>query len=280
MAKSQPKKQRSKQEIVEQIKQDTVVSNHSDKETVTFAWCYGGTVEGRFASGILNTMLESLKHGIKVVSSIRVQGNQIARQRQSLIDYWYDNMNSDWLMWIDSDIVMTMDAFKIVWDSADKMNKPVVTGVYFVSSENEQSLMEPVPAIYMDTDNQYRTRAIHPMPQNQLIPVDVAGFGFVLMHRSVVPKVREVAGEFSVFGENQQAADKFISEDVSFFRKLKKAGIQAYAHTGAQVQHLKTFSFDINYYHMYWTGVAEGKLKRKQEIGQQPPTQGSDKLQQ
>jgi hypothetical protein len=71
-----------------------------------------------------------------------------------------------------------------------KYNRPVVTGVYFVSSENEQSLMEPVPAIYMDTDSQYRTRAIHPLPQNQLIQIDVAGMGFVLMHRSVVPKAR------------------------------------------------------------------------------------------
>jgi acetyl esterase/lipase len=76
-------------------------------------------------------------------------------------------------------------------------------------------------------------------------------------------RLGEVAGDFSVFGENQQVADKFISEDVSFFRKLKSAGIPVYAHTGAHVQHLKTFSFDVNYYHMYWSGVAEGKLKRE-----------------
>jgi len=260
----QPKKTQKPKKV-----QDKPVSNHSDKETVTFAWCDGGVVEGRFASGILNTMLESLRRGIKVSSSIRVQGNQIARQRQSLIDYWYDNMQTDWLMWIDSDIVMTTDAFQLLWDSAEKISKPLVTGVYFVSQENEQSLMEPTPAIYMNTDNKYVTRTIHPMPPNQLIPVDVAGFGFVLMHRSVVPKVREVAGDFSVFGENQQAGNKFISEDVSFFRKAKEAGIQAYAHTGAHLQHLKTFSFDINYYNMYWTGVAEGKIKRKQDVGKQ-----------
>ena len=255
MAKKQPKKI-----------EDKLVSNHSNKETVSFAWCDGGTVEGRFASGLLNTMLEAQRRGINVASSIRVQGNQIARQRQSLIDYWYDNMNTDWLMWIDSDIVMTMDAFQLVWDSAEKMSKPLVTGVYFVSQENEQSLMEPTPAIYMNTDNPYVTRTIHPLPPNQLIPIDVGGFGFVLMHRSIVPKVREVAGEFSVFGENQQAANKFISEDVSFFRKAKQAGIQAYAHTGAHLQHLKTFSFDINYYNMYWTGVTEKKIKRKQDL--------------
>jgi len=260
----QPKKTQKPKKV-----QDKPVSNHSDKETVTFGWCDGGVVEGRFASGILNTMLEALRRGIKVSSSIRVQGNQIARQRQSLIDYWYDNMQTDWLMWIDSDIVMTTDAFQLLWDSAEKISKPLVTGVYFVSQENEQSLMEPTPAIYMNTDNKYVTRTIHPMPVNQLIPVDVAGFGFVLMHRSVVPRVREVAGDFSVFGENQQAANKFISEDVSFFRKAKEAGIQTYAHTGAHLQHLKTFSFDINYYNMYWTGVAEGKIKRKQDVGKQ-----------
>lgn len=249
-----------------QINKESFNSNHSSKETVSFAWCDGGTVEGRFASGIINTMMEANRRGINVTSSIRVQGNQIARQRQSLIDHWYDKMNTDWLLWVDSDIVITTDAFQLLWDNSDKISKPIITGVYFVSSENEQSLMEPVPAIYLDTEDKYRTRAIHPMPQNQLIPVDVAGFGFVLMHRSVVPKVREIAGDFSVFGENQQAADKFISEDVSFFRKVKAAGIQAYAHTGAQVQHLKTFSYDINYYNMYWTGVAEGKIKRKQDI--------------
>lgn len=246
--------------------EDKPASNHSEKEAVTFAWCDGGTVEGRFASGIINTMLDANRRGIRVVSSIRVQGNQIARQRQSLIDYWYDKMQTDWLMWIDSDIVMSTEAFMLLWDSAEKKSKPLVTGVYFVSQENEQTLMEPTPALYMDTDNKYVTRAIHPLPQNQLIPIDVGGFGFVLMHRSIVPKVREVSGEFSMFGENQQAAKKFISEDVSFFRRVKEAGIQAYAHTGAHVQHLKTFSFDINYYHMYWTGVAEGKIKRKQNV--------------
>jgi len=246
--------------------QDKPKSNHSLKETVTFGWCDGGTVEGKFASGLLNTMIETQRRGINVSSSIRVQGNQIARQRQSLIDYWYDKMNTDWLMWIDSDIVMTADAFQLLWDSADKVSKPLVTGVYFVSQENEQSLMEPTPAIYMNTDSPYVTRTIHPLPPNQLIPIDVGGFGFVLMHRSIIPKIREVAGEFSVFGENQQPANKFISEDVSFFRKAQQAGIQAYAHTGAHLQHLKTFSLDINYYNMYWTGVADGKIRRKQDI--------------
>ena len=275
MAKSQPKKQRSKQEIVEQIKYNSAIS--SNKGRVTIGWCDGGTVEGRFASSIVNTVLEAQRKGINVASTIRVQGNQIGRQRQSLFDYWADNMDSEWLMWVDSDIVFTLQAFEMLWETANVEEKPVVVGTYFVSSENEQTLMEPVAALYYDTDDQHKTRPIHPLPRNQVIPIDVAGFGLTLMHRSIVPKMRAVSGEYSLFGEMQKPGNKFISEDVSFFRKLKQAGIQLYAHTGAHAQHLKTFSFDINYYDMYWTGVAEGKIKRKQELVElrQQSNQGS-----
>lgn len=228
---------------------------HSVKERVTIGWCDGGTVEGRFMSGVATTIIESQKQNINIVNTIRVTGNQIARQRQSLWDYWANTTDCEWLLWVDSDIVITPNVLKKLWDTADKKTKPVVTGVYFVSNETEQSLMEPVPAIYMNTEDKYRNKLIHPLPEDQVIPVDVAGFGLMLMHRSIIEPVNKVAGEFSVFGENQQAKDKFISEDVSFCRKLQAAGIQLYAHTGATVQHMKTFSFDKNYYRLYWNGI-------------------------
>lgn len=235
---------------------------HSVKERITIGWCDGGTVEGRFMSGITNTIIESKNNKLNIVNTIRVNGNQIARQRQSLWDFWADLSDSEWLLWVDSDIVLTMPVLKMLWDTADKDKKPVVTGVYFVSSQNEQSLMQPVPAIYNETGDPYRTQIIHPLPQDKVIPVDVAGFGLMLMHRSIIEPVRKIAGDLSVFGENQQVADKFISEDVSFCRKLKAAGIQLYAHTGATVQHMKTFSFDQNYYNLYWNGIATEFIKK------------------
>ena len=245
---------------------------HSVKEKITIGWCDGGMVEGRFMSGIVNTIIEAPKHKLNIVNTIRVQGNQIARQRQSLWDFWAKLSDSEWLLWVDSDIVITPQIVNMLWEVADKKTKPVVTGVYFVSSENEQTMMEPVPAIYMETGDPYRTQIIHPLPDNQVIPVDVAGFGLMLMHRSIIKPVIDAAGDISVFGENQQAADKFISEDVSFCRNLKKAGFQMYAHTGATVQHMKKFSFDRNYYNVYWGAVSDGKLKRKRSGGPQPDT--------
>jgi hypothetical protein len=159
------------------------------------------------------------------------------------------------LLWIDSDIVVTPDSLKLVWDSADKVSRPVVSGTYFVSKENERSLMQPFPALFKEGSTKHELQIIHPLPKNELIKVDSAGFGFLLMHKSIVSKMREVSPDYSLFAEEEGIGDKYISEDIVFFRKLKAAGVDVYAHTGALVQHMKRFSFDINYYNLYWNGL-------------------------
>ena len=228
---------------------------HSSKETVALAWCDGGLVDGRFMDGLLLAIMNAPKIGMRIVNKIRVNGNQIGRQRQVLFDNWADVTKTDWLLWVDSDIVVTPDSLKLIWDSADKVSRPVVSGTYFVSKENEKSLMQPFPALFKEGSNKHELQIIHPLPKNELIKVDSAGFGFLLMHKSIVPKLREVSPNYSLFAEEEGVGDKYISEDIVFFRKLKATGIDLYAHTGAVVQHMKRFSLDINYYNLYWNGL-------------------------
>jgi len=82
----------------------------------------------------------------------------------------------------------------------------------------------------------------------------LAGFGILLMHRSVVEKMRKELPDQSFFAEEMGTTDdQFVGEDIVFFRKMKKAGIQLHAHTGALVQHMKRFSLDFGYYALYWS---------------------------
>ena len=74
------------------------------QETVSIAWCDNGNVDGKFMQGVTDVLLKS---DIKFETSIRSQGNQIARQREKVIRYWYENNNSDWLLWVDSDVVIS-----------------------------------------------------------------------------------------------------------------------------------------------------------------------------
>jgi hypothetical protein len=228
---------------------------HSSKETVALAWCDGGLVDGKFMEGMLLTMMNAPKIGMNIVSEIRVNGNQIGRQRQVLFDIWADDIKTDWILWVDSDIVLTPDSLKLIWNAADKISKPVVSGTYFVSKENERSLMQPFPALFKEGINKNELQIIHPLPQNQLIKVDSAGFGFLLMHKSIISKMRKISPEYSLFAEEEGRGARYISEDIVFFTKLKEAGVELYAHTGAVVQHMKRFSLDVNYYNLYWNGL-------------------------
>jgi hypothetical protein len=224
------------------------------KETVAIGWCDNGLVDGKFTEGLMNAVITGGANKMPISTSIRVQGNQIGRQRQVLFDYWADKLKTDWLLWVDSDIVLTADVMQKLWATADKHHRPVVSGVYFISKESESALMKPYPVLFNDI-SEFQIQYVHPLPDNEVIKCDSAGFGLVLMHRSIVPAMRNAHPGQSMFTETAASSndDEFVGEDIVFFRKMKQAGVPLHAHTGALVKHMKRFSLDYDYYAMYWT---------------------------
>ena len=224
------------------------------KETVAIGWCDNGLVDGKFTEGLMNAVITGGANKMPISTSIRVQGNQIGRQRQVLFDYWADKLKTDWLLWVDSDIVLTADVMQKLWATADKHHRPVVSGVYFISKESESALMKPYPVLFNDI-SEFQIQYVHPLPDNEVIKCDSAGFGLVLMHRSIVAAMRTAHPEQSMFTETAASSndDEFVGEDIVFFRKMKQAGVPLHAHTGALVKHMKRFSLDYDYYAMYWT---------------------------
>lgn len=241
---------------------------HSNKETLSIIWCDNGTTDGKFTEGLVYTLIHAPTVGVPVNNAIRVQGNQIARQRQAAIEMW-ERVDTDWALWVDSDIVLTQDILKMLWNTADKIARPIVSGVYFISKNMEGSLMQPMPVLFNETGNEYEVRHLHPLPKNQIVKIDNAGMGLVLMHKSVLKSLNEkFPGEFW-FGENNERGEKFIGEDIAFFRKVKAAGIPVHAHTGALVKHMKRFSFDDAYYNLFWAAVEHTERMNRESAKEQ-----------
>ena len=228
------------------------------QETISIAWCDNGMVDGKFMQGICDVMLKS---GLEFKSTLRSQGNQIARQRETVISYWFDKTDTEWLLWVDSDVVISPEKFKLLWDNRDAEKRPVVTGVYFTTDTPEEPLMIPMPTVFNFTETKeggFGLTRVHPMPENKLIQVGAAGMGFVLMHRSVVEKIRATVPDSPMFMEMGRGT-KFIGEDIYFFALCDQAEIPVYCHTGATVPHMKRFSFDEHYYKAFFGGVKEEK---------------------
>ena len=216
------------------------------QETVAVAWCDNGDVDGKFMQGVTDVLLKS---GVKFETSIRSQGNQIARQREKVIKFWYEENLSEWLLWVDSDIVISPDNFLKLWNQKDKEEKPLLTGVYFTTDNPEEPLMVPKPTIYefAEFEGGVGIKRIHPLPKDKFMKVDAAGMGFVLMHRSVVERImKEVPGVpfFTEMGADKQ----FMGEDIYFFAICGKAGVPLWCDTSVLLPHMKRFSFDVHYY--------------------------------
>jgi hypothetical protein len=231
------------------------------QETVSIAWCDNGMVDGKFMQGVTDVMLHS---GVKFATTLRSQGNQIARQRDKVIKYWYDNNKSDWLFWVDSDVVVSPDTFNILWESKDAVERPIVSGVYFTTDQPEEPLMTPMPTLFnfVNTEESVGVTRIHPMPKNQLIKIGAAGMGFVLMHRSVVDRIKEIIADGPLFSDIGHGKN-FLGEDIYFFALCDKAEIPVYAHTAATAPHMKRFSFDEHYYNAFMGSPKKEEPKQK-----------------
>jgi glycosyltransferase involved in cell wall biosynthesis len=215
-------------------------------DTVSLVWCDNGMVDGKFAQGISDILIKS---GVKFETTLRSYGNQIGRQREQSINYWYDNNLSDWLLWVDSDIVITPEIFKRLWQKKDALTRPIITGVYFTTNTPEEPLMVPMPTIFkfVEGEEGFSLERVHPMPKDSFIKVDGAGMGLVLMHRNVVTKIRKEMPETTLFQE-LGTGERFIGEDIYFFALCNQVGIPLWCDTGAVAPHMKKFSFDIHYY--------------------------------
>jgi len=232
------------------------------KESVVVSWCDTGSTDSLFTSSLSSILLHI--NQLKDVSAVGLNqtiGNQIARQRQDALRN-FEDMGCDWMLWVDSDIVITPQVFDLLWQNRNTETHPVMCGVYFISYEMNETLPAPLPCIFNYVD-ETGSKPVHPLPKNQIIPIDVAGLGLTLMHKSVAKKLREAYGETTF---QIQIDAKHISEDVSFFYKLKELGIPVYAHTGAIANHIKRFSFDQNYYNLWWNHVAPVKMKEADQL--------------
>jgi hypothetical protein len=212
-------------------------------------------VDGKFMQGVTDVLLKS---GIKFESTLRSQGNQIARQREKVINYWYDQNKADWLLWVDSDVVISPEGFLKLWNQKDKDERPIMTGVYFTTDNPEEPLMVPMPTIFNfivgdGDEGGFGLTRVHPLPKDKLIQVSAAGMGYVLMHRSVVDRIRKELPDAQFFMEMGRGA-KFIGEDIYFFALCEKAGVPLWCDTSVTAPHMKRFSFDEHYYNAMTKG--------------------------
>jgi hypothetical protein len=176
--------------------------------------------------------------------------------------------DADYLFWLDTDNIITYDGLCRLIEN----RKPLVTGLYHLKKPPY------TPVAYIRNEDGYGYVPIRNYRLGEIIPIDMAGMGACLTHRSVYERIAEthlvlertngalftvpkasVRGTFEAKGTpwvengiyhepvrpytgNRPFPFFYLeygrTEDVIFYEMAKAAGIQPYVDTGVQVTHL------------------------------------------
>jgi hypothetical protein len=212
---------------------------------VSIGICDPGTVNGDFALRMVQlTQARSSRLG----PYIRAQGSGLlSKLRNRVVKTFLDGTTSDWLLLVDTDEQLSAEAFDALINTAHDKERPVVAGLVFGAWDTDQSIYPmPVPVIYHD--NPEGLVSITNYKRNAVFEIDACGTGCVLIHRSVLEKMRETAdpnqGTDWCWFWDGPVKGEWVSEDILFCRRVRQLGFPIYVNTAAVLPHQKAYWLD------------------------------------
>jgi len=159
-------------------------------------------------------------------------GYNIAQIR-NLIAHWAINNKFDYIMWVDSDIILP----KLILEKFYSYNYDIISGIYLQRKEEVK-----IPEIYIPNDHGgSKNILIEQVPINQIFEIVGCGFGAVLTKIDVLKKIGYPQFEYHNAIDSKNA----ISEDVDFCRKAINKGYKIYADSSMRCEHIGTKKFII-----------------------------------
>jgi len=181
-----------------------------------------GTVPTQFMQSFCYLMTTFHEIGNPATLWIAYHWTHIARETaaRNCLDGKYE-----WLFFIDSDMTFPPDTLKKLLAH----DAPIVSGLAF------KRQWPPRPTIYKADDDDMNT--IRNLTEwEEIQPIDAAGCACLLIRREVFEQIPQ-----PWFGLSEWGA----AEDISFFTRVKKAGIPAICDTTIPIGHVGMYEFGL-----------------------------------
>jgi GT2 family glycosyltransferase len=170
----------------------------------------------------------------------------LPESRNVVAQVFLDESDAEWLWIVDSDMGFFPDTLHRLLESADPTERPVMAGLYLAAAHMGSDGMGGWQINAYPTVYEWRSGAeggetfatLAEVPKNQVIQVAGAGTGCMLVHRTVLEKVRASGEQW--FDRERYANGQIISEDLSFCARLRREGIPLHVDTGVRLSHHKS----------------------------------------
>ena len=209
---------------------------------VSIGVCDPGSVNGDFAFRMVQL---AQSRGSRLGPFVRIKGSGLlSKLRNRVVKAFLDNTTSDWLLLVDTDEQLTVQAFDQLINTAHDKERPVVSGLVFAAFNADQNLYpQPVPAIFQDAPEGFIP--LNKYDRNAIFEIEACGTGCLLIHRSVLEKMREVADphqgtDWCWFWDGPINGD-WVGEDLLFCRRLRSMGVPITVNSSVILPHQKSF---------------------------------------
>jgi hypothetical protein len=222
------------------------------RDRVVVGFPHAGTVDTDFAFSLATLMRERRD---RVSDLVCVQGlGLLSRTRNVIVRQFLNDSDAAWLLMVDSDQRLPLAAFDKLTQAAHDTERPVVAGLVFAAFFDNAENLRPVPALFVyNAQGEYVP--CDDYQADAVIKVDGIGTGCVLIHRTILERMRAEASP-------QQGADwawfwdgpvggSWVSEDLLFSKRLQAMGVPIHAHTGAVLAHHKQIWL-TDHHHTNW----------------------------
>jgi len=232
-------------------------SRRSDK--VALAYVHGHDVTHSFHHSLMALVAHDLTTHRRVVEgdwlATRYGTGGIVKARNNTARKFLHDGDSDWLMWIDTDMGFEADSIDRLLDAADPETAPIVGGLCFTMREvgadgSGGMLVQPVPTIYRwtsTTSEDGSERAGYSpcldYPRDAFMRCDATGSAFVLIHRSALAAIEAEFGDWYTPVWNPSVSE-FVSEDLAFCMRANALELPIHVHSGIKTTHMKSVWVD------------------------------------
>ena len=215
------------------------VPRSARRDHAIIGFCHPGVVRAEFATSLLTIAMEG-KTPLDSVLALE-WGPNISTARNKIAEDFLTRP-TPWLLMCDTDMVFGADHLDRLIDAADPVERPIVGALCYSPIAGGGG---PYPTMYQMVEKEPgRIGFVRPstVPENELVPVSATGTGFLLIHRSVLEKIRDEGKNVSAPWFQEMAVGEpmaLMGEDMTFCLRAGALGFPTYVHTGIQVGHMK-----------------------------------------
>lgn len=166
-----------------------------------------------------------------------------------------DTVAADWLLFIDADAGFPVDLVYQLLEAADPVERPIVGALAFMVTKRDADDMggwqwTPAPTMYKwgNDKGEPGFYVMYDYPANTLVRVAATGCHALLIHRSVLEKIRAEHGDKWFDRVMLDPEQGLLGEDFSFCARAANAGFPMFVHTGVKTTHQQTIWLNEDVY--------------------------------